>query len=98
MNNAGELLLQLCLTCGLVITNGRFGKASEGATCITSLGQAVDDYILVDIRCFDKVIDMQVYKEEIGEDSGLCSSNTNIDFNICEYKALWASVSDHRPI
>ena len=41
---------------------------------------------------------MQVYKEEIGEDSGLCSSNTNIDFNICEYKALWASVSDHRPI
>ncbi len=62
LNSHGHSLLQLCISAGLVLCNGRFGPNSGAATSFGVLGngKAVSDYAMVSPELLPHILQLQV--------------------------------------
>lgn len=61
VNSYGRRLLQLCISCNLLIGNGRLNAdQSDSYTCCTHQGMSTVDYLLLCHTCFGSVLNFSV--------------------------------------
>lgn len=85
VNEYGRRLLELCISTGLRIVNGRVGQDQGHGkfTCETSRGSSVVDYVVSSVELFPHIADFAVHEATPFSDHNLisCVLNVNVKNN-----------------